>query len=167
VLPPTRRHLIAVLPALAWAGWRSAEAAPDRALLTVGGSISRPHGESIAAFDLARLEGLPQHHIRTATPWHAGKPTFSGPLLRDILKAAGAQGQTLRMTALNDYRVDLPADDADRFDVIVARQIDGRAMSVREKGPLFVMYPFDKHPELRNTVYFSRCIWQLRRIEVR
>lgn len=167
MLPATRRHLIAALPALAWAGLGSARAAPDRALLTVGGSIRRPNGESIAAFDLARLEALPQHRIQTSTPWHAGKPTFSGPLLRDILEAAGAQGQTLRMTALNDYRVDLPADDAERFDVIVARLIDGRAMSVREKGPLFVMYPFDKHPELRNTVYFSRCIWQLRRIEVR
>ena len=39
-------------------------------------------------------------------------------------------------------------------------------MSVREKGPLFVMYPFDSQPQLRNAVYFSRCIWQLRSIEL-
>jgi hypothetical protein len=167
VLPITRRHLIAAMPALACAGLRPAQATPGRALLTVGGSIRRPNGETLTAFDLARLEGLPQHHIQTATPWHAGTPKFSGPLMREILKAAGAQGTTLRMTALNDYRVELPVDDAERFDVIVAHRIDGRAMSVRDKGPLFVMYPFDKHPELRNTVYFSRCIWQLHRIEVR
>lgn len=167
MLPATRRRLIAALPALAWTGFGPAQAAPGRALLTVGGSISRPNGETVATFDLDRLAGLPQHRIQTTTPWHADKPTFSGPLLREILKAAGARGQTLRMMALNDYRVDLPADDAERFDVIVAHLIDGRPMSVREKGPLFVMYPFDKHPELRNTVYFSRCIWQLHRIEVR
>jgi hypothetical protein len=39
-------------------------------------------------------------------------------------------------------------------------------MSVREKGPLFVMYPFDEQPALRTSVYFGRCIWQLKAIEV-
>lgn len=148
-----------------WAGWAAATAGP--ALLTVSGSLRLPNGERMAEFDLARLDGLPQHHIQTHTPWHTGSPSFRGPLLRDVLKAAGADGATLRMTALNDYRVDIPAEDVQRFDVIVAHLLDGRAMTVREKGPLFVMYPFDKHPDLRNTVYFSRCIWQLRRIEVR
>jgi hypothetical protein len=167
VLPATRRHVIAALPALALSGLGPVQAAAGRPLLTVDGSIRRPNDERLAAFDLTRLEGLPQHDIQTTTPWHAGKPRFSGPLLRDVLKAAGAQGRTLRMIALNDYRVDVPAQDAERFDVIVARLLDGRPMTVREKGPLFVMYPFDKHPDLRNTVYFSRCIWQLRRIEVR
>jgi hypothetical protein len=167
VLPATRRHVIAALPALAWAGLCSASVDASATLLTVGGNIRGPNGERLAEFDLARLDGLPQHLIQTGTPWHTGKPTFSGPLLREVLKAAGAEGRTLRMTALNDYRVDIPAEDVQRYDVIVARLLDGRAMTVREKGPLFVMYPFDKHPDLRNTVYFSRCIWQLRRIEVR
>ena len=35
-----------------------------------------------------------------------------------------------------------------------------------EKGPLFVMYPFDTQPALRTAVYFSRCIWQLKSIEL-
>lgn len=167
MLSATRRHFLAAVPALMGASLVSASVTPGPALLTVSGSVRRPDGERVAEFDLARLEGLPQHQIQTGTPWHTGKPAFSGPLLREVLKAAGAEGKTLRMTALNDYRVDIPADDVQRYDVIVARLLDGRAMTVREKGPLFVMYPFDKHPDLRNTVYFSRCIWQLRRIEVR
>jgi hypothetical protein len=57
-------------------------------------------------------------------------------------------------------------DDPERFDVILAWQLDGKPMSVREKGPLFVMYPFDTQAQLRNAVYFSRCIWQLRSIEL-
>lgn len=167
MFPATRRQVLAALPAFVGAGLHSAQVAAAPALLTVGGSVRHPNGERLVEFDLARLEGLPQHQIQTGTPWHTGKPAFSGPLLREVLKAAGAEGRTLRMTALNDYRVDIPADDVQRYDVIVARLLDGRAMTVREKGPLFVMYPFDKHPDLRNTVYFSRCIWQLRRIEVR
>ena len=82
-----------------------------------------------------------------------------------MLAAAGAEGSALRLRALNDYRVDIPADDVRRYDVIVAHQLNGQALTVRDKGPLFLMYPFDRHPELRNSVYFSRCIWQLRHIE--
>jgi hypothetical protein len=40
-------------------------------------------------------------------------------------------------------------------------------MPVRDRGPLFAVYPFDALPELRNAVYYSRSAWQLRSIEVR
>ena len=39
-------------------------------------------------------------------------------------------------------------------------------MAVRDRGPLFVVYPFDAQPELRNAVYYSRSAWQLKSIEV-
>jgi hypothetical protein len=166
-----RRALALVLPLLP-APWPALGAAPPLPapagppVLSVSGRIRvRNHGE-LAAFDMAMLEALPQHHVGARTPWYAEPRKFSGPLLRDLLDRTGADGQKLRAVALNDYRVDIPADDAQRFDVIVARLLDGRPMSVREKGPLFVMYPFDAHPELRTAVYFSRCIWQLRALEV-
>ena len=76
------------------------------------------------------------------------------------------QGGAPTDTALNDYRVDIPVADVQRFDVILARLLDGQPMAVREKGPLFVMYPFADHAELRNAVYYSRCAWQLKAIEV-
>jgi hypothetical protein len=40
-------------------------------------------------------------------------------------------------------------------------------MAVREKGPLFIIYPFDSAPELKNARYYSRSAWQLKAIEVR
>jgi hypothetical protein len=60
----------------------------------------------------------------------------------------------------------MPFDDAQRHDVIVARLLDDKPMAVRDKGPLFVIYPFDARPELRNAIYYSRSAWQLRTIEV-
>jgi hypothetical protein len=50
--------------------------------------------------------------------------------------------------------------------VVVAHLLNGKPMSVREKGPLFVIYPFDDDPQLRTTIYYSRCIWQLKSIEL-
>jgi hypothetical protein len=135
-------------------------------VLSVGGRISQPNDGARRVFDMAALEALTQHEIVTTTPWHRGTRRFSGPLLRDVLVAACAEGQTVRAVALNDYRVDIPADDARRYDVVIARLLDGQPMAVRDKGPLFIMYPFDRRPELRNAVYYSRCVWQLKALDV-
>lgn len=165
---PDRRRVLTLLPALAWAAATPCAGADEtKPVLSIAGTIRRPAGGGAADFDMAALARMPQHRIRARTPWYSTPPEFSGPLLRDLLDSVGAEGRTLRMIALNDYRVDIPAEDARELDVIVARLVDGRPIAVREKGPLFVMYPFDQHPELRNSIYLSRCVWQLRRIEVR
>ena len=166
----SRRHLLRsalqLTPAVALAGslpWPvQAQPAPakGRTVLTVqsaSGSVD---------FDMAALEALPQRSFRTSTPWYPQPTSFTGPLLRDVLAAAGARGQTLRAVALNDYKVELPVADAERFEVIVARLLDGKPMPVRERGPLFIVYPFDTSVELKSEKYYSRSAWQLRRIEV-
>lgn len=137
-------------------------------VLTITGR--RAEGEATATFDMAMLAALPQRVVTTRTPWYEGRRRFNGPLLRDVLAEAGMPalpGRTLRATALNDYRVEIPAEDALRHDVILARTLDDRPLAIRDKGPLFVMYPFDEQIELATPTYFSRCIWQLRTIEVR
>jgi hypothetical protein len=135
-------------------------------LLTVAGHVRSPNDGMKAHFDMAMLESLPQTSFSTRTPWYAQARRFTGPLLRDVLAAAGAQGSTLRLTALNDYRVEIPYDDVQRHDVIVARLLDDKPMAVRDKGPLFAIYPFDAEPMLRSAIYYSRSAWQLRTIDV-
>jgi hypothetical protein len=149
--------------------WPAAVAQPATAqptVLTLKGRLRRPGQDGQAHFDMPALATLPQHSFTTRTPWFAQPRQFSGPLLRDVLAVAGAQGDTLRLTALNDYSVDMPFDDPQRYDVLLARLLDGKPMAVRDKGPLFAIYPFDHAAGLHNVVFYSRSAWQLRTIEV-
>jgi hypothetical protein len=161
-LPMPLASLAALLPLRTWA----LEPPTDPVVLTIQGRIRSQNQGPHAAFDMAMLAALPQHRFATRTPWYAKARQFTGPLLRDVLAVAGAQGSTLRLKALNDYQVDMPWDDAQRHDVMLARLLDDRPMSVRDKGPLMVIYPFDTRPELRSAVYYSRSAWQLHTIEV-
>lgn len=138
----------------------------DEVVLELRGRVQHANQGDRAQFDMAMLAALPQASLRTHAPWYAQAHRFTGPLLREVLAAAGAQGTRLRLRALNGYHVDLPRDDADRFDPIVARLLDGAALAVRDKGPLLLIYPFDERPELRAAVYYSRSTWQLRTIEI-
>ncbi len=135
-------------------------------LLTVSGNISVTNGNGVARFDRAMLEALAQRTTNTDTPWFEGTRDFSGPLGQAILDAVGAQGDMLRVVALNDYAADVPAIDFRKHPVILATHVDQQELTIRKKGPLFLIYPFDERPELFNEVYFGRSVWQIARIEV-
>lgn len=136
-------------------------------LLTISGRIEASNADGKAQLDGAMLRALPQHVIKTKTPWTEGVAVFSGPLLRDVLALVGGDGETLRMTAINDYQVDVPAGDATAYETILAMSMNGEPLIVRTKGPLWLIYPWSDVDGLRTETYFSRSIWQLKAIEIR
>jgi len=138
----------------------------DKVVLTVLGKVGTPNQGATAVFDMAMLQKLPQRTFTTQTPWDPKPTTFTGPLLRDVLAAAKATGTTLEATALNDYKITLPVDDATQFDVVLAHKMNGETIPVRTKGPLFIIYPFDSKPELKAVKYYERSIWQLKTLSV-
>lgn len=137
-----------------------------RVILTVSGQIGQANNGKAAAFDMAMLEALPQHSFTTRTPWYDRPVKFTGPLLSDVLTLIQAQGSTINASAINDYTIRIPLADAKAHGVILARLLDDQPMAVRDKGPLFVIYPFDSNSELRTSTYYERSIWQLKRMSI-
>jgi len=135
-------------------------------ILTVTGKITLHNRGESAVFDAAMIDRLPTHEFRTWTPWFKEPVTFRGPLLQTLLDAVGAQGQTLHLVALNDYAVNVPVSDARKFGPLLATHIDGKVLGVRDKGPLFLIYPFEAKPETRADQYYGRSIWQITRVTV-
>jgi hypothetical protein len=135
-------------------------------VLTILGNITVKNDGAGASLDMAALEKLPQHDLTVQTPWYPQPVTFTGPLLRDVMSAVGASGTALKASAIDDYDVVIPFTDIQKYDVILGRKLNGKPLSVRENGPLFVMYPLDSDPALRSKLIFDRCIWQLKSIVV-
>jgi hypothetical protein len=142
------------------------DAPKGKVILSITGSIQLKNAGDRADFDMAMLAALPQHSFTTSNPWYKESKKFTGPLLRDVLAAAGAQGSTLKAMALNDFKVEIPLADTRQFPMVLARLMDDKPMLIREKGPLFIVYPFDTHTELHSARYYSRSAWQLRTIDV-
>lgn len=74
---------------------------------------------------------------------------------------------TVHLVAANDYSFDIPLSDLTEYDVILAMQADGTRLSIRDKGPIWLMYPVDDFPELQDPKYNLRLIWQLTVMELR
>lgn len=170
----SRRRFAVAAPFFAAAPpWRRAAAGvalpvpSEKVILTVSGKIGATNGGETARFDRPMLEGLGTAEVETHTPWYTGTTRFEGVPMQALMRAVGASGATVvTAVALNDYSTDLPVEDFARFGVLMALRRDGAYMPVRDKGPLFIVYPYDSEPELQHQRYYSRSAWQVARLVV-
>ncbi len=82
------------------------------------------------------------------------------------MEMVGAKGTTVTAVALNDYVTKIPLEDFKKFKVILAMKRDGSFITVREKGPLFIIYPYDSDPQLQSQTYYTRSAWQVAKLIV-
>ena len=152
---------LATLPAMS-------AALQTKALLTVSGRIGRVNNDTTNTYDFTESDflKLTQSSITTGTSW---TPTsvFVGPLLLDVMQAAGVTSGTLTFKTLDDYSAPIPWEDLVRYGVILAHSQDGKRLSNKRWGPLWTIYPRDQNPvALKGPIAESRFIWQVNRIEV-
>ncbi len=112
------------------------------------------------------LQRLGSAVIRTTTPWHDGEQLFEGVPLARLLAHLGTRGNRLTLTALNSYMTEIPVADVTQYPVLLAYKRNGQTMPVTDKGPLFVIYPYDADKNLKTETYFSRSAWQVRSIAI-
>lgn len=153
-----------VVATQAWAGELAKPT--GKVLLTMSGNIENKNADGKAVFDLASLEKLGTVTFQTTTPWYNGRTTFTGISLQKLMDYVGAKGSVVKVTALNDYTTIIPLSDFKKYNVILAVKVNGEYMRIRDKGPLFIVYPYDSIPELNNQVYYSRSAWQVSRMSI-
>ena len=135
-------------------------------ILTVTGQIAVTNAAGAARLDRDLLLGMGASELTTTTPFTDGADSFMGVLASRVLDRLGATGTQLHATALNDYEVTIPVADVRDFQALLALDRAGRPLSVRERGPIWLLYPWSEFPELDDRVHRQRSIWQLTRIAV-
>ncbi|MDD9739626.1 MULTISPECIES: hypothetical protein [Marinovum] len=145
---------------------RAELSAPEgRVLLTVSGDISATNTEDMAEFDRDMLMALDWREIETFTSFTEGPQVFAGPTLASVLAAAQARGDTLTVTALNDYAVSFPRDLAVRHGALLAMDHAGRPMRIRDKGPIWIVFPLTE-TEAADAPFDNQMVWQLAKVHV-
>jgi hypothetical protein len=136
-------------------------------ILTVTGVLANATNSTRIEFDLSALEHLGLTKLITWTPWTNGEVEFEGVLARRLMDAVGARGSEVEVRALNDYEEVIPIEDFSRYDVLLAMRMNGQLMRVRDKGPIWIVYPWSDHPELDDFATREKSVWQLNALHVR
>jgi len=170
----TRRIVLGLLASVplmgrkAWAAsgkYLSLAAPSGPVLLEVDGAISHTNVAERAIFDREMLTNLDWVEVDCYTSFTQGLQRFAGPTLMSLLETVGANGVMLHATAINDYSVEIPLSHAKLHGVILAMEHNGTPMRVRDKGPIWVVYPL-KEREAQSKKFDTEMIWQLARLTV-
>jgi hypothetical protein len=132
-------------------------------LLTVGGDVA---GQTPHTFTDEELSALDQVEFTTSTIWTARANRFSGPSLKTVLAAVGAGPGHLELRAVNDYRVTLSQTRIEKNTPIIANRINGLPFGIREKGPLWLIFPYDSDTRYQQEEIYALSIWQLMHVDV-
>jgi hypothetical protein len=118
-------------------------------------------------FSREQLLLLPQQEISTSLPWVDGELVYSGVALQTVLETMDLpMASQVTFVALNDYKIAVPKEDFDDYQPIIAIKQNGQFMSVREKGPYWLIYPLSSTPDIDNTDFHAKMIWQIRDIHL-
>ncbi len=115
-------------------------------VLSITGSISKTNNAKSAEFDMAVLEALPVSTMETETPFSKGEYVFTGVQFSDFMSHIGASGTQVELIALNDYRVNADLDQLIEHGAMIAYKRDDAYMSIRDKGPLWIVFPWSDDP---------------------
>lgn len=135
-------------------------------ILTISGGPDGAGKPIDITYDLAALQAMPKSSFVTATMWTEGEQSFEGVSLHSLLDMLDVTSGKVIASAINDYRIEIPLADITPDAPIIAYTRNGAEMIVRDKGPLWIVYPYDSDPQYQSEVVFSRSIWQLNRIEI-
>jgi hypothetical protein len=135
-------------------------------LLTITGAVDRANAPEGARLDLAALESLGLETLRTSTPWTEGTPVFKGVPVRAVLELVRARGDRVRAIAANDYSYEMPISDFRDYPVLLAVEMNGERLQMRDKGPIWMVYPIDQFDALQNRTTERKMVWQLKELRV-
>jgi hypothetical protein len=128
--------------------------------------------EKAHAFDFGALAALPAVTIKPTLEYDNKVHTLKGPLLTDVLRAAGAapaDGVKLLMRAVDGYSPTITVADVRKYRFIVATHLDGKSMPLGGLGPLWAVYDADRFPDMaarKVTERFGLCPWAVYHIDV-
>ena len=153
---------------LANAGLHIPKGCTQNVFLTISGKIGKTMDVAGNAYEMSEREflGLPRSNVTTSTAW---TPTseFAGPLLSKVLSEVDAKGTKLRLIALDNFSVEVDANYLKKYGTILAVSKNGVRLTIRDFGPVFVMFPRDSFKEELDTpAAASYLVWQLCGIEV-
>lgn len=154
-------RLIGALTVTLFATFAQADDGGPGIVLTVSG-LAEDH-----TFSIADLSEIGEESFSTTTIWTDGLQVFTGVPLNQFLAFLGVSDGIMVAAAINDYAIDFPVADALQDGPMIAYLRNGKEMPVRDKGPLWIVYPYDANADFQSEIVHSRSIWQLHRIEFR
>lgn len=92
-------------------------------------------------FTRPELTAMSWRQIRADFPVGTAERVFDGPRLSDVLRAAGLEGASVRLTSFDGYEAEVPAELIARYEPVLALRADGEPLATGGLGPVMLVWP--------------------------
>lgn len=136
-------------------------------LLTVTGKVKNMNHDKAILMDRPTIEAVGLVEYTVTDPFEQRPVRYRGVLMRDLLDRwqVADDATTMQLTALNDYKIDIPLAEFRQYPILFALQADGLYMQPDYRGPAMLVYPVDQYQFERLTVQ-RKWIWQIKAIDI-
>ncbi|NPV56134.1 MAG: hypothetical protein HPY76_05590 [Anaerolineae bacterium] len=114
------------------------------ALLTVKGSIGKTNSGSNYVLDQAAFDEK-SVELTYNDPWMGDGLKYKGILLKDLIAMVepASDATTISLVATDGKAFDIAISDAEMYDIMLPRWVDGALLTEENGGPVKVAYPDD------------------------
>lgn len=146
--------------------------------LSVGLASAEEDGSRIIRFSGALAEGqsstvtvkqIEQAGLQEFTvfnPYEEREEDYTGVFISDLVEMFGAEGvQSVRLTALDDYVIDINQEEWSNLRIVLATRVDGAYFGFETKGPMRIVFPDYDSDKLEHQELLPKWIWMITRIE--
>ncbi|MCE7988344.1 MAG: hypothetical protein DYG89_44870 [Caldilinea sp. CFX5] len=136
-------------------------------LLTVTGKIKNVNHEDAIQMDRTTIEAVGLVEYTVTDPFEQRPIRYRGVLMRDLLNLwqVADDATIAQLTALNDYKIDIPLDEFRQYPILFALQADGVYMEPDYRGPAMIVYPVDQY-QFEPLAVQRKWIWQIKAINI-
>ena len=155
--------LAAALAIVVTFGVRAAEPLAQPAgdvILSIEGKVGKRNSDAGAQLDYAMFESIGLVTRTIVTEW-TPSAVFEGVSGRDLVRHLGIEGDYLLGIAHDDYEVSIPVSDLTEHDTLFAVSMNGERLSIKNKGPVWLLYANQNRPSISPELLNTRMIWQL------
>lgn len=139
----------------------------DNPILTVTGKVQAINSTDRIVMDRATIEQAGVVEYTVTDPFEERAVRYRGVLMRDLLALwqVTDDAQSVQLTALNDYTIDIPIADFRQYPVLFALQADDVYMQQDYRGPAMLVYPVDQY-QFDLLAVQRKWIWQIKMVNI-
>lgn len=139
----------------------------EELLLTITGKIGNVNHDNAILMDRTTIEAVGLVEYTVTDPFEQRSIRYRGVLMRDLLEhwQVADDATTMQLTALNDYKIDIPLAEFRQYPILFALQADGLYMQPDYRGPAMLVYPVDQY-KFELLAVQRKWIWQIKAIDI-
>jgi hypothetical protein len=112
------------------------------------------------------LAEMKQEVIETSTAWTEGATKFSGPTFTDVLNEVGLAGETVTAEARDGHSIAIPRERLTGDGAILATSMNDAPLPA-DKAPFWIIFPYDRAPEMNDEQHQSWSVWAVTKLTVK